>query len=80
MAWSPEQSAGRLEFGLRAMSAVIWTRRLVRRGSLRFADTTLLQNRLPHWEQMGATYFVTFRLAETYFVIKENGRKKAQKA
>ena len=30
-----------------------------------FADTTLLQNRLPHWEQMGATYFVTFRLADS---------------
>ncbi|MDF9833986.1 putative transposase [Ereboglobus sp. PH5-5] len=30
-----------------------------------YADTTMLRNRLPHWEQMGATYFVTFRLADS---------------
>ena len=30
-----------------------------------YADITFLKNRLPHWEQMGATYFVTFRLADS---------------
>jgi putative transposase len=29
-----------------------------------YADTSKTSNRLPHWEQSGAVYFVTFRLAD----------------
>jgi REP element-mobilizing transposase RayT len=29
-----------------------------------YAEIEHLRNRLPHWEQKGATYFVTFRLAD----------------
>ena len=29
-----------------------------------FADTEISANRLPHWQQKGATYFLTFRLAD----------------
>ncbi|OAM88553.1 transposase [Termitidicoccus mucosus] len=30
-----------------------------------YAEVVFLQNRLPHWEQLGATYFVTFRLSDS---------------
>ncbi len=30
----------------------------------RYAETARTQNRLPHWEQPGATYFLTYRLAD----------------
>ncbi|MFC7336417.1 transposase [Haloferula chungangensis] len=29
------------------------------------ADTTVTNNRLPHWNQSGASYFLTFRLADS---------------
>ena len=29
-----------------------------------YADIRHTENRLPHWQQQGATYFVTFRLAD----------------
>lgn len=29
------------------------------------SETQITHNHLPHWEQMGATYFVTFRLADS---------------
>ena len=30
-----------------------------------FAETSEARNRLPHWEQAGVLYFVTFRLADS---------------
>jgi REP element-mobilizing transposase RayT len=30
-----------------------------------FAETTVGHNRLPHWDQQGSTYFITFRLADS---------------
>jgi REP-associated tyrosine transposase len=32
----------------------------------RYADIRFAANRLPHWQQEGAVYFVTFRLADGY--------------
>ena len=32
--------------------------------SIRYADIRFTANRLPHWQQEGAVYFVTFRLAD----------------
>ncbi len=29
-----------------------------------YADIRQTENRLPHWQQAGAVYFVTFRLAD----------------
>ena len=29
-----------------------------------YADIRFTANRLPHWQQVGAVYFVTFRLAD----------------
>ena len=31
-----------------------------------FGDTRVLKNRLPHWDQEHSTYFVTFRLADSF--------------
>ena len=30
-----------------------------------WAEITRTRNRLPHWQQPGATYFLTFRLADS---------------
>ena len=30
-----------------------------------FADTEVTANRLPHWQQAGAAYFFTFRMADS---------------
>jgi virulence-associated protein VapD len=29
-----------------------------------YADIRQTKNRLPHWQQQGAVYFITFRLAD----------------
>ncbi|MDP4624578.1 MAG: transposase [Akkermansiaceae bacterium] len=31
----------------------------------KFGDTIITRNHLPHWQQMGATYFVTWRLGDS---------------
>jgi valyl-tRNA synthetase len=42
------------------------------RGLDEFADIEISQRRLPHWRQEGATYFVTFRLADAIPAEKQS--------